>query len=193
MKKGIVNIFIAILLVSIVFCGCFEENNGDKVNTAVTTGKTVTMNATELREDMDVRVKGSATGGSDGSSSTSISFEKCLFNSLEEGDTLKIEDNIKCISYREDDDLTYIYFQNKEGNYSGCSLDYCLMETFKGDLTDTFEVGDTVRITGNILYLNFSLNNCNYEFEIFEDKWLGESYFLEHRFGPLDEGCIEKV
>ena len=169
------------------------EDDGKNTENNGLTGKTVTMNAIELQNDLDIKVVGSGSGHSDGSSTTTLTREKCVYKSVKAGDILVLQDYIKCLFYDEEDDLTIFYFQNKEGEYSGCSLDFCLTKSFQGDLTDSFNEGDEVRISGKIIYLNFTANNCDYEFEIYENNWVDQDYFTENRFVPLNENCIEKV
>ena len=117
-----------------------------------------------------------------------------LYNTLENGDLLIIEDVINEIFYSNDEDATIIIFRwvvNEESDY----LDL----TFEGDLTDSFEMGDKVSISVTIKYVMFSYEEFNFEMEIYKEQWVSEEYFRENvdsgadGFKPLPENIISKL
>lgn len=117
-----------------------------------------------------------------------------LYNTLENGDLLIIEDVINDILYQSDEDVTIIFFrwiENDEGDY----LDL----TFEGDLTDSFDMGDKVSVSVAIKYVTFSYKGFNFEMEIYKEQWVSEEYFRDDAdsggdgFKPLPETIIDKL
>ena len=97
MKKGIVVLSIIVLGLVIFLSGCTEDNSGDN-NSAE--AKTVTMTAEEMTNDMSMDMTNGVTIG---------------YESLDEGDTLVIQDTIDSIEYDSTADMTTIEFKYNEG------------------------------------------------------------------------------
>jgi len=95
-----------------------------------------------------------------------------LQETLDDGDTLNIQDYISQINYISEDDKTSITFCHQEGYSSYCDSFY-----FEGDITDQYEKDDEVRITAHIKHVTFSDSGFDYDMEIFEEQWESVSYF----------------
>jgi hypothetical protein len=117
-----------------------------------------------------------------------------LYNTLENGDLLIIEDVINDIFYDSDEDVTIIIFRWIINDVS----DY-LDLTFEGDLTDSFEIGDKVSISVTIKYVTLSYKEFNFKMEIYKEQWVSEEYFRNDvdsggdGFKPLSESSIAKL
>ena len=139
-KKGFS--VIIIVLVFLLTSGCIEEKNVDveKQNDP----KVVNWNAQEMVNDLDFSMKLSG-----GTMSWNMDFK-----SLEEGDTLILEDIIHNITY-----MPFIYnatqlsFNVEEYNTMGTnSSEVTFM--FEGDIRAEYAIGDIVRITVTIQKYN---------------------------------------
>ena len=71
------------------------------------------------------------------------------FDSVNDGDTLIIQDTISNISY--DSNTTTVTFEWAEGNTTGS-----LVLSFEGDITDSYQAGDGVKITLKIKRVKFT-------------------------------------
>jgi hypothetical protein len=98
-----------------------------------------------------------------------------LQKTLDDGDTLNIQDNISVIRYISEDDTTNITFCHQEGYTSYCDSFY-----FEGNITNQYKEGDEIRITVHIKHVTFSGTSYNYYLEIFEEQWESVSYFNSH-------------
>ena len=137
---------------------------------------TITMNATEHSNDKSMdSVVGRAT----------ISFD-----SLIEGDTLVLQDIIYDLSYSKNDNMTTISLSPKLDIY------------FEGDMSETYEIGNEVRITVKILRVTFDHEyygtTTRWNIELYEGHWEDAEYFTSHissttPYVPLKESVIEKV
>ena len=116
-----------------------------------------------------------------------------LYNSLNDGDLIIIKDVIDIIFHDQKMDATLVSFEWTENGTSN------LLEfMFKGDLTPIFSLGDEVKISVTIKYVNFTYNELNYEMEIYNEQWVSEDFFktdLEtggDGFRPLPQNIIKK-
>ena len=165
-KLAVVIIF---CLITILLCGCTEKQGDNDSNNQGS--KTVIMSAQELLEDR--KYSTSISGG--------IWVSKIDYSSLKEDDTLIIIDKISNISYRSDEttivfDVNYT-FQSFNATFS--ELDFI----FGGDLTDKYDVGDTVRITLTVYhttYLN-ETSGFSLDYEVFKEGW-NQTYFEKYSF-----------
>ena len=173
---GIVSLIVIIsiiILASLSFFG-FNENK-----------KTVIMNYQQYKDDIRYSV-GYGLG----------------FESLEPGDTLEIEDEIRYIASEFDsynqEWVTYIWFNSThhgetvdnwrklyywdDEDYSYSNYDL----TFKGNLTNLYKIGDKVIVTLHIVEIKW----YGYEIEYFEEM-LSNDEELNYQYLP--ETCIEHV
>ena len=168
MKKVTITILVIFCFITTIFiCGCTEQNNN-------TTGKTVTMNAKEHLDDIE----------------TIYDNDKITtnFKSLDEGDTLEIQDTIFNINYDDTIDRTIILFVSTEGDSSN-SMKF----EFEGKMTDSFFNDEQVKITVKIKHVIFSYQNISYDMELFEEQWVSKEYFNSYRYKPLPQSCITKI
>jgi hypothetical protein len=168
MKKVTIAILIIFCFTTAIFiCGCSEQDNNTK-------GKTVTMTAKEHLDDIE----------------TIYATDEITknFNSLDEGDTLIIQDTILNINYDDATDRTIIVFVSTEGDLSD-SMKF----EFEGKLTDSFYNDEQVRITVKIKHVVFSYQNISYDMELYEEQWVSEEYFNSYRYKPLPQSCITKI
>ena len=167
MKKVTIAILVIFCFITAIFiCGCSEQDNN--------TGKTVTMTAKEHLEDIEtIYAPDEITTN---------------FNSLDEGDTLIIQDTILNINYDDAADRTIIVFVSTEGELSD-SMKF----EFEGKLTDSFYNDEQVRITVKIKHVVFSYQNISYDMELYEEQWVSEEYFNSYRYKPLPQSCITKI
>jgi len=187
MKRKVLVVGIIVLLIVVGLSGCIQQNeNGNEEDgseldddTGDTTGKTVIMNATEFHED--VHDRSSSSHDSSGTVSSSYTRE---YDSVDDGDILIVHDNITKTYYDMDKDKTRITLS-----------DPVIIFSFKGDITELYQVGDEIKITVTIKHVNFTYNDkYHYDVEIYEEAWVNEEHFFQHRFGaPLPPSCIEKV
>jgi hypothetical protein len=165
---GIISIMLVFLL-----CGCTEDNTG----TNGTGAKTVTMTAEELQND--------ATVDTDWETYITIDYE-----SIEDGDTLIIQDTIDSIEYDELADSTLIEMGSQDSPF---------MPIFEGDLTGSYQVGDEVKITVTIKHVTFSYEDevsglsMDYDMELFDEQWTSQEDFFETGGGALPQSSISKV
>jgi len=154
-------IAICIICIAILmsFCGC-TENNGESGT------KTVTMSVQELLEDRAIST--SVSGG--------VWTSKIDYASLDVGDVLFIVDDISAISSTST--RTTITF---DVVYTYSSTDVTFTELsfiFEGDLTNTYAVDDTVRITLIVHHTTYSneTSGMSLDYEVFEEGW-DQTYF----------------
>ena len=178
MKKILIFCVIFVGLV-LFFSGCTEQDNSG-TNGGTDTGKTVTMTAVEANNDMNFE-------------SDWQTYVKIFYNSVNDGDTLIIHDTIDDILYDPDMDRTKISFDTSEEENTSSSLNY----PFQGDLTNTYSIGDTVKITDKIKYVKFTDDSTGttitYEIELFEKTWTNKEEYIASEGGALPATCITKV
>lgn len=185
MKKEIILVYIICLISAVFICGCTQQNDGGTGGNGGAT--TVTMTAKEFNDDM-ISV----------SSETGFSM---LYNSLKDGDTLIIQDSISEINYDSNTDETTVTFKWSEPEGEG-TLTTSRHFQFDGNITQNYLVGDGVSITVHIKHITISIDNFEYNLEVFEEQWISEDYFSENvpnfflisqGFKPLPQSCIIKV
>lgn len=175
MKKGILIVSIICLTLVLFISGCTEQDNSE------TTGNTVTMTAKEHSDDMSM--------DSDWSTYITIAYD-----SLEDGDTLIIQDTISSISYDSDTDATIVTFEWTDGDATGS-----LNPVFEGDITGTYQTGNEVKITVTIKQVTFSNQGMSYDIGLYEEQWESQDYFISNAasaFGglkPLPQSCISAI
>jgi len=178
MKRPIAIISIVCLMLVLVSCGCTEEENGG--NGTGPSGQTVTMTAEELFNDMEM----------DTDWETYITMG---FTSLDEGDTLVVQDNISNITYNPEIDGTEIIFEYP-GQGGGSSSTKFLIES---DITDSFSLDDEVKIAMTIKHVTFTYNGTAYDMEVFEEAWESDEYYTSHPetngLKPMPQSVVEKV
>ena len=176
MKKNFVIAGILVLTLVLFLSGCTEENS----NSAG--AKTVTMTAKEMSDDVTW----------DGSqSSLTIGY-----NTLNEGDTLIVEDTISNVEYNSTNDWTKIRFEI--GNESSSEGLTTVMFYIQGNQTSSYQSGNKVRITNKIKHVQFTNDQVSYDIELLEDQWESEEYFVTHMMTgnylkPLPSSAIEKI
>ena len=170
MKKAQIAIVVIFCFLTIIFiCGCSEQNNNG------TTGKTITMTAKEHFNDKET------IQGPD--NNITINFK-----SLDDGDTLVIQDTIFKINYDYIIDKTIVLFAWGEGNESDS-----MMFEFEGNITGSYFIDDEVRITVKIKQVIFTYQNVPHDMELYEEQWVNEEYFNTNRYKPLPQSCISKI
>ena len=174
MKKLIITIITLFISLLIFFSGCLNlGGNDDEKNGIIITAR-------EHNEDIK-------------ETHTNNSFSK-LYNSLKDGDLIKIKDIIDSIFYDPKMDVTLVSFEWTENQTSNF-----LEIMFEEDLSAIFSLGDEVEISVTIKYVNFKHNDFNYEMEIFNEQWVSEEFFktdLEsggNGFIPLPQKSIKKL
>jgi len=167
MKKAILLLGILCFIILIFICGCSEQNN----NPGITR---ITMTAKELNNDMETI---------QGPDNVTINYK-----SLNDGDTLIIQDAIFKINYDYVFNKTIILFVWDEGNLS----DSMIFE-FEGNITGSYFNDDQVKITVKIKHVIFSYQNVSHDMELFEEQWVNEEYFNSNRYKPLPQSCITKI
>jgi len=174
MKKGVFVLSIIILMLLLFTCGCTQQDDSENG------GKTVTMTARELQNDVS----------SDTDWST---YYTMLYTSLDDGDSLIIQDTVSNISYNLDTDTTTLTFEWIEDGENNSLALY-----FEGDITITYQPGDKVKISVKIEYVKFSYEDFNFELEIYEEQWVSKEYFKSNMdsggegIKPLPQSSIEK-
>jgi len=176
MKKQALGICIVILMLIALISGCTEESSSD---TASSEPKTVTMNAQELIEDTSFEMLANGM--------------KTDFKSLKEGDTLILQDTITSISYDETTDLTTIEFEYEEGQMSSTTT--LLVD---GNVTDSYQVGDTIKATLKIKHVTATLMGATIDMEIYEEYWVSQEYFENNYttgnpYKGIPETKLEKI
>lgn len=185
MKGKQIQIIVGMLiLLAIGISGCTEQyNNGSNGNgNGTTTGNTFRMNVKEFLNDTDIQTD-------------FATYMTIDFKSMEEGDTLIFMDTISEIQYLNDVDTTKIVFTMKVGESGYKSFQFFFM----GDLTDTYEVDDFVKITVTITHVTLNVEGMDVDMEIFEEAWESEEYYRSHRttstggFYPMPIDTIQKI
>ena len=178
MKKELISLGLACIIIVILFCGCTQQDDNG------TNGDTVTMTVKELYDDM------APPGG--------ILSLTVLYDSLEDGDTLILQDTIPEITYVSDTQSTNIRYEWVEEHNNG-TLTKSRTIRIEGDITDEFQVRDEFKLTVKIKHVTISnpLGEGEIELEIFEEEWVSEEYFIENLANsglkPLPRSCIEKI
>jgi len=180
MKKKILGICIVVLMLVALVSGCTEESSNNNGGSADT--KTLTMTGEEMSNDMtlDLSENGMIIG----------------YNSLDEGDTLIIEDSISKIEYNSTNDWTKITFETGDASSSmGITSVFFYIQ---GDQTSSYQVDEQVKITNAIKHVQFTYQGASYNIELLEDQWESEEYFTSHimtgnYLKPLPTTAIEKV
>ena len=157
-------------------------NKGNSKDDDITTG--ITMTTREYYEDQETDFDWT-------------SYYTQLQNSLEDGDTLNIQDTVSLIKYWFEDDKTSITFTWQEG-YNATSISFY----FEGNITNEFNVDDEVKITVNIKHVTFSAIGYDWDMDLFEEQWVSEEYFSSHvdhwtnfenGLKPMSQSVIEKI
>lgn len=175
MEKKILGICIVVLMLIALVSGCTETSDDE----ASSEPKTVTMNAQEYGEDMDIQM-----------SQTSMTQN---LKSLNDGDTLVFQDSISTISYDNTTDITTITFEyTQEAQTSTNTF------IFEGNLTSDYTAGDEVKITVKIKEISVTIQGMALKMEIPEGYWQSEEYFTENYmtgnpYIPLSSSKIVKV
>lgn len=177
MKKAILTLGMICFMLVVFISGCTQQSN--KGNNVSTTGKTLTMTAKEFNDDASVKI--------------GDTYFTIACNSLEDGDTLILQDTITNISYDSVTNSTMVKFEWTNGIAS-----FSTNLAFEGNITGSYIVGDNVNITQKIKHVTFSYQNLAYDIELFEDQWVSEEYFTSHvttgnQLKPLPQSCIIKV
>ena len=88
--------------------------------------------------------------------------------------------------------ITKVSFNTSEGGFTGS-----YNVPFEGDLTNTYSIGDTVKITDKIKYVKFTDDSTGdtitYEIELFEKTWTNKEDYFATQGGALPATCITKV
>ena len=167
MKKSSILICVIIVTLLLFFCGCSEEKKQSK--------NSYTWTAKQVFEDIPL----------------DLDWEddyQLLYNTLEDGDKLIIQDTISDIIYDSDFDITKIIFEwTDEGETNSYYVD------FEGNLTDIYQKGVKVKITGVIKYVEFNYENLKFEIEIFEKQWINQDNFITNGLKPLPSTSIKEV
>ncbi|GEM_PF-4754056 len=182
MKRIIAILCIVCFGLALFISGCTQQdkNGTNNNNGGSTTGKTITMTAKEVESDMNF-------------TSDWQTYMKFLYNSLEDGDTLIIHDTIDNISFDPEMNRTKVTFDTSEEGDMSSSMNY----PFQGDLTGTYLIGDTVKITDKIKHVEFTDDSTgatiSYELEIFEKMWTNKEEYVASEGGALPATCITKI
>jgi hypothetical protein len=182
MKKQILGICIVVLMLVALISGCAEKDNSGNVDSSEP--KTVTMNAQEYSDDIDLQITG-----------TSV---KSDLKSLKDGDTLIFQDIISAITYDETTDITTVEFEYEEAMDGGGTYTSTVTLIFEGDITNLYEVGDNVKATLTIKRITVTINEMALDMEIYEEYWVSEEYFTSNYmtgnpYMPLSASKITKV
>lgn len=173
------------VLLVISFSRCTEKNKdqpNENGNGNGATGNTFTMNAEELLNDMNIETD-------------YATYMKTDFISMQEVDSLIFMDAISEIQYLTDVDATEIVFTIKIGETEWKSTRFFFM----GNITDSYKVGDFVRITVTITHATFTIDGMDVDIEIYKETWLDFDYYQSHRttstggFYPMPTGTITKI
>jgi len=173
MKKMIITIFMCISMV-LFLAGCNDESTNDNLydtnDDNVEDENIKTMTAEEFANDLAVVTDGNVT--------------TMGYGSLEDKDTVAIQDTIDNISYDSENDMTTIKFSS-EAFY------------FEGDISNEYQIGDEVKITDNITHVTAKYGSTTYDMEMLENYWEDEQYFTSHLstnpYKPLPSNIIQKV
>lgn len=182
MKKSIISLLLLTVIFIIFFSIYIRFGIEVKKDDVKGDGRsTFTMTAKEHNDDISVDID-----EGDGFS--------LLYNSLGDGDLLIILDTISDIYYDISTDITTVKFEWIEENETD-HLDIL----FEGDIINSYQPGDEVKISVTIKYVTFSYKDFNFEMEIYEEQWESEDYYRSNvdsggdGFKPLPQSCIEKV
>lgn len=155
--------------VLIFICGCTEQNNNNGIDEVK-----ITMSPKEHFNDKETI---------QGSDNITINYK-----SVDDGDKLAIQDTIFKISYDYIYNKTIVLFVWGEEDES----DSMFFE-FEGNITDSFFIGDQVKITVKIKHVIFSYQDVTYDMELYEEQWVSEEYYNSNRYKPLPVSCIVKI
>lgn len=192
MKKVII-IGILTLIVAVVLAGCIGNNDNvdsdlDNSNNFDKKPKSVTMNIYEYGEDQKFDIDIS-------------SYFTLYQQSVDEGDTLLIKDNISSITYdsfRNQTNITICHYIEESGEYKG----FCETFRFQGNLTNEYQKNDLIMINVTIKHVVFSDGGFKYDLEIYNEQWVDEKYFntrvdefldYQNGFKPMSPKIIIKI
>ena len=170
MRRTLLAIGLGLLLMFVVFSsGCTNEDKKKKVEKE---NEIVMMTYQEHMDDWGRHI--------DNESHVMEGYLK----SLDEGDTLKINDTIVFTSYGAEEDIMSICFKC-DSAYAGFS--------FRGDLTKKFQIGDRVIITLHIIYVVYEKDFGDTTWLIKSETFKEMNDEITHETKPLLESCIELV
>jgi hypothetical protein len=156
-------IIIAMILVFFMIMGPDEKE------------KVITMSVSELKDDIEDDMKANYQGYD--------YYYTSFYNSLDPGDTLRLEDIITDIYYNDNHDETHIELGDEMKFF------------FEGDLTDIFQEDDRVFMIFHIVHYDFdlSLGDTEYRFEgeNLKEIWEGDENSLSS--DPLPPSFIQHV
>lgn len=195
-------IFVIFLVTTSFLYGCLEKKESNSKNSIEEvsndkTNKTVYMNAQELIEDFEYSISFKA-----GSTKWIWGYK-----SLNDGDTLVLNETISNIQYNEtilynSTNISFNVDSNKSNDFDNNFLNLL----FEGNLTNKFSVGDKVKITVTIeefIYGN-DTSSKYFEIDVFKEGWNADEFLSNQTgfsvmslFGSflqiLPESCIEKI
>ncbi len=177
MKTNILFFLVIVFLIVVFFVGCFEEKKDDtNDNNIEFTGDTYTWDIERFMQDYNV--EGNITAWELYGTGIAV-----YFDTLEDGDTLIIEDEIPDdIEYYSDGGFTVIpfsisYDDGRVGTVHNVFID--------GDITDEFSAGDDFVLTVHIKHINVTAQNfmgsgdsIRLDWELFYEQLnKGENFF----------------
>jgi hypothetical protein len=169
---------ITLTIPGILLCGCTEQQQ-------TLPQKTITMSAQEYTDDIDFSM-----GTADGKITLDLDYR-----TLNEGDTLLIEDTIDNITYTSVTlNVTTISFD--VDNYSSMGVNRSEVAfMFTEDLTNSYQIGDDVRITLTIKHFTYAneASQMIIDMEVFAEGWDEESFIALFFIQILPQSTIEKL
>lgn len=105
------------------------------------------------------------------------------FESLKDGDEVTINDTIDYVTYRSDLDITSIEFNVDTTLPSGEHVTAITFD-FMGNVTDSYEKNDAVKITCTIKHVSFTYNGWTYDCEVYGEGW-NQTYYVTHSLTQL--------
>ncbi len=169
-------LIILIILLAIFVISNLPENNGNEEEQNI-----VTMTAKQYFEQIKVDTDWST-------------FFRLKLQSLDEGQTLSINDSLSNISYSNEYNYSTITFSfYKSGFQESLSFD------IEGNVSEEFNKFDKVNLTVNIIHKIFTYEGIEYDIEIFKQQWTSKDEFLLNfspiigKFGlPLPKNVLRK-
>ena len=174
MRRAILVTVMLILSLIILTCGCTQQDN------------TLVMTAQELQNERQTNISSDYL-------TITIGLE-----SLNNGDSIIIQDTIYDISYDPENYRTEIAFDVVSNE---AVFDFTTFY-LKGNLTNSYKKGDKVKISVTVkqveISIEFGNSTITYNVEIFDEQWKDEEFFKRnvqtgYPFKPLPERSIEKA
>jgi len=176
----IIIVFLLFFTIQSGFIDSFFQNNDSSINdnndNSNGDSESIYMSAKMFGVEKSINYEGN---------NITISFE-----SIDHDDILIIEDKIDYLNYSYLENTTILRFNidTSVGYFGPSFIDFI----FEGNISESYNVNDSVKITVTILRINYSIDEYYVDEELFKEQWGGVDYIMVYdSHKPLPQSCLE--